>query len=380
MASIIWRIGLIFVLVTDLAHGAVLRVGPDRDLKQPSAAAAIARDGDVIEIDAGTYRGDAAVWRRNNLTIRGVGGMAHLEAAGRSAEGKAIWVIKGRNTIVENVEFSGATVSDGNGAGIRQEGTGLTVQHCYFHDNENGILGGAGNVVIEYSEFAYNGTGDGRTHNIYIGEHTQRFTLRFSYSHHARVGHNVKSRAQESYILYNRIMDEAEGDSSYDIDLPDGGIGYVMGNLIQQGPKSDNSTIMSFGAEGLHFPKNELYVINNTIVNDKNAGKFIAIAGNAGPVLIANNLFVGQGTLPADHVEFMTNLMLDDAGLVDRQHYDYRLTAASPAIDAGSDPGSANGFRLKPVAQYVHPRLGEPRPEVGRIDIGAYEYPGSQAR
>jgi hypothetical protein len=380
MASIIWRIGLIFVLVSDLAQAAVLRVGPNRALKQPSAAAAIVRNGDVIEIDAGTYRGDVTVWRRNNLTIRGVGGLAHLEAAGQSAEGKAIWVIKGRNTTIENVEFSGAAVSDGNGAGIRQEGAGLILRHCNFHDNENGILGGAGEVVIESSEFAHNGAGDGRTHNIYIGEHTRRFILRFSYSHHARVGHNVKSRAQENYILYNRIMDEADGDSSYDIDLPDGGIGYVIGNLIQQGPMSDNSTILSFGAEGLHFPKNELYVINNTFVNDKKEGRFIAIAGNPGPVRVVNNLFVGNGTLPADHIELMTNLMPDSAGLADRQRYDYRLNAESPAIDSGSDPGSANGFSLAPVAQYVHPYRGEPRPAVGRIDVGAYEYAVSPAR
>jgi hypothetical protein len=61
----------------------------------PSAAAAVAGDGDIIEIDAGEYVGDVAFWTANNLTIRGVGGMAHLRAAGNSAGGKAIWVIKG---------------------------------------------------------------------------------------------------------------------------------------------------------------------------------------------------------------------------------------------------------------------------------------------
>ena len=107
---------------------AVIRVGPEkRSPAPPSAAAKIARDGDVIEIDAGSYDGDAASWTQNGLTIRGVGGRAHLRAAGAHAEGKAIWVIKGANTTIENVEFSGAVVTDGNGAGIRQEGANLTV-------------------------------------------------------------------------------------------------------------------------------------------------------------------------------------------------------------------------------------------------------------
>jgi hypothetical protein len=37
----------------------ILRVGAQRALKRPSAAALIAHDGDIIEIDAGNYDGDA---------------------------------------------------------------------------------------------------------------------------------------------------------------------------------------------------------------------------------------------------------------------------------------------------------------------------------
>src|SRR5690349_12422934 len=72
----------------------VLQVGMGKAFSVPSKAAAAAKDGDVVEIDAGTYRGDVAVWRANNLTIRGVGGRPHLEAAGANAQGKAIWVIQ----------------------------------------------------------------------------------------------------------------------------------------------------------------------------------------------------------------------------------------------------------------------------------------------
>src|SRR5687768_16216160 len=126
----------------DVRSGRVLSVGPGLMFPTPSKAAAMARDGDVVEIHAAIYSGDVAVWRANHLTLRGVGGRPHLKADGASAQGKAIWVIQGQNTIVENIEFSGAKVPDGNGAAIRQEGVGLIVRECYIHDNEMGILAG----------------------------------------------------------------------------------------------------------------------------------------------------------------------------------------------------------------------------------------------
>lgn len=358
----------------------VLHVGPDWPLRVPSEAAAVAQDGDLILIDAADYVGDVAIWRADNLTIRGVGGRARLVAAGRNAEGKAIWVIKGDNTTVENIEFSGATVPDRNGAGIRQEGAGLIVRHSYFHNNENGILGGGGaqsDILIEYSEFAYNGYGDGYSHNIYISA-ARSLVVRFSYLHHARIGHNLKTRAQENFILYNRIMDEAEGTASYAIDIPDGGTSYIIGNLIQQGPYTDNSTMVSYGAESLSNPGRELYLVNNTLVNDRpQGGTFVRVAAGAQNAQVINNLFVGSGTPVAGPHGAITNLVTEDGGLKDRAGYDYRLTAASPAVDAGSPPGSAGDVSLQPIHHYLHPLQGAPRPLVGAIDIGAYEFSGA---
>lgn len=48
--------------------------------------------------------------------------MVHLHADGAHAEGKAIWVLKEANALVDGIQFSGASVSDRNGAGIRAEG------------------------------------------------------------------------------------------------------------------------------------------------------------------------------------------------------------------------------------------------------------------
>ena len=70
--------------------GRRLLVGPAQQYKTPAAAAIAARDGDTIEIEAGEYPGDVAVWSANGLTIRGLNGMAHLDAHGKSARQKAI--------------------------------------------------------------------------------------------------------------------------------------------------------------------------------------------------------------------------------------------------------------------------------------------------
>jgi len=359
------------------AAGRVLEVGPGKQFATPSAAAKAARNGDTVEIAAGVYKRDAAIWRANDLLIRGVGGRAHLMADGADAEDKGTWVVKGQNTTIDNIEFSGARVHDRNGAGIRQEGAGLTVRNCYFHDNQNGILAGknpASEIVIENSEFANNGEGDGQTHNMYIGN-VKKFTLRYSSSHHADIGHNVKSRALESFILYNRIMDERDGTSSYDIDLPNGGLSYIIGNVIQHGPKADNPTLVSYGAEGLSNPTKNLYVINNTFVNDGSPqARFLFVRQAAGTVLITNNIFAGPGTVLAGPGTLSHNLVSNAPGFADAAQFDYHLTAGSPAIDAAVDAGTGDGFALTPTQQYHHPLGAEPRQTAGGLDIGAFEY------
>src|SRR5690606_39210976 len=80
---------------------AILRVGPSGPLRTIAEAARLARDGDTVEVQAGEYRGDVAVWTQKHLTIRSVGGRAVLIADGRSAEGKGIWVVRGADVTVE---------------------------------------------------------------------------------------------------------------------------------------------------------------------------------------------------------------------------------------------------------------------------------------
>lgn len=350
-------------------------VGPTRTLTTPSAAAAVARDGDTVLIDAADYHGDVATWNQDDLTLAGVGGRARLHAAGKSAQGKAIWVIAGDRVTVDSIEFRDAVVPDRNGAGIRGEGTGLTIRNSRFINNEDGILTGANpnsDILIETSEFAGSGVGDGFSHNIYIGA-VRSFTLRGSWSHNARVGHNVKSRALRTVVEYSRIDDE-DGTASYSIDLSDGGEAIVRGNVIRQGPNSPNSALVTYAPESQNNPGRTLDVVNNTFVNDRVAGAvFVNVAGSGVTTRFVNNLVVGNGTLLAGSG---ASGALDQAtvratgGVVDRAGLDMRLVAGSPAIDAGVDPGAFT----RPVLEYRHATQLVARQSVGAFDVGAHEY------
>jgi hypothetical protein len=365
------------------ATAATLEVGPGRTYATPCAAIAAAGTGDTILIDAaGRYDGDVCAWSTDGLTLRGVNGRPHIDAAGNAAQGKAIWVVSGDDTTIDGIELSGCRVPDANGAGIRQQGANLTVRNAYFHDNENGILAGdhAGSTItIEYSEFAHNGAGDGQSHNLYIG-HVDRLVFRHNWSHGAVVGHLLKSRAAENVIEYNRLTGEAGGSESYEINLPNGGLSFVVGNLIEQPATTQNGAMLDYLSEGFGLNTDDrLFVVNNTFVNDRGSGTFLQIGAAATtPVVARNNIFHGGGT-PSSQAStvFDHDYVGSDPLFVDAAHYDYRLQpTATAVIDAGAAPGSGAGRSLQPTRVYVHPAGGADRPVVGAIDIGAYEWSG----
>jgi hypothetical protein len=52
------------------------------------------------------------------------------------------------------------------------------------------------------------------------------------------------------------------------------------------------------------------------------------------------------------------DIITNAPGFYDQAARSYYLTAASPAVNAGIDPGSANGFALTPRYEFQLPRLG----------------------
>ena len=198
-------LSIFLLLGAAICGAATLTVGPGKQYATPCPAIKAAASGDTITIDynsgipytelADPTHGNRSdcVWFTNNLTIVGVNGRPVLDAAGETIQ-KGIFNPYGANNVISNLEFRNTATPGGqgdNGAGIRVDsgstaspaGGNITVQFCYIHDNEDGILtanvggstGGAylsANPYVTFlnDEFAYNGTnGSGLTHNMYIG-------------------------------------------------------------------------------------------------------------------------------------------------------------------------------------------------------------------
>lgn len=306
--------------------------------------------------------------------------------------GKAIWVVGGGKITVEDIDFCGARVPDRNGAGIRFEKGHLIVRRCSFKDNENGILTAAGDATleIENSEFGNNGDGSGSTHNLYVGG-IQMLKVTGSYFHHAKSGHLLKSRARENHIFYNRLTDEVGGQSSYELEFPNGGMAYVVGNIIEQSATTDISTIISFGAEGYASPRNGLYLASNTIIDDRPSnGIMLQVKAGAQQVQAVNNLVVGRGKLEGGQVKrwrdrlkeiakavyyqdksllwvesgikgsFVNNTNVDWTVFALPMRYDYRLVPGSGLEKKFVQPLDVNGIRLAPKFEYAHPAAIRP--------------------
>ena len=376
-----------YLLLSISMQATVFEVGTGKAYSSPNALdiANTIQPGDTILIEGEEYSGQESLaeWDMDNLLIRGVNGRPHMCADGSQILGKGIWVLSGNNIIVENIEFSEAKVNDENGAGIRLDGIGLTVRYCYFHHNENGILTsnpGTGDILIEFTEFNQNGFGDGFTHNLYVGR-INKLTFQFNYSHHTDVGHNLKTRAKENYILYNRIMDEEMGNSSRLIDVSNGGICFIIGNLLMQGTEAENNNLIGYGREGLSAGStHELFLINNTCVNKRVASCiFIDIENGTSKAQVINNVFAGTGTLingtTTSESNNYINTDIGSLNFVNETGFNYQLTSTSPPINFGVALGSENGFALEPVFGYEHPLSASARSvNDDNIDAGAYEY------
>jgi hypothetical protein len=351
----------------------VLQVGAERTYRTLEAVAAAARDGDVIEIDAGEYT-ESVLFKADDLWLRGVGGRPHLKAPAKLFMGKAILVFRGRNPTIENLELSGARAKARNGAGIRHQHGNLTVRHSLFRDSDNGILTAhdpEGVVVIEFSEFAGNGFGDGKSHNIYVGR-ARRFELRHSYSHGAKDGHLLKSRASENLIEHNWLVDDADGRTSYEIDITFPGETLIVGNVIAQAASSPNQSIVSYaaGKEKATTPTGRLTVAYNTIFNSRKNPVFVN-NNSTGTALVFNNVFGGPGGKEdvRGPVDARGNVTLDASAFVSAARGDFRLVAGAKAIDAGV-PVDVPVPEFEPSAQLSSAR----RPSDGRPDAGAIEH------
>ncbi|MFM9915514.1 MAG: hypothetical protein ACKVOX_06880 [Rhizobacter sp.] len=280
------------------------RVGTGERFRHLQDAINAAGSGDVIEVQPGDYHGDVAVVEVPHVTIRGVGSGAVFHADGQHAEGKAMLVVRG-DVVIENIEFRGARVPTGNGAGIRFERGRLAVRGCRFFDNEMGILtasdpGMALDVVD--CEFGAAPRHEGMLHHLlYVGT-IGTFSIRGSRFSGGWRGHLLKSRAGQSRVINNRLDDRPAGEASYELEFPNGGHNVVAGNLLAQSALTQNPDLLSMGAEARDGMTGSLVLADNTFINMAGPrARFVHVwtdrlAGDT-PIRMSRNQFAGPGRL-----------------------------------------------------------------------------------
>jgi hypothetical protein len=274
------------------------------DFRTPGEAARAAVGGEVVEIQAGEYV-DCATWPVS-VTIRGVGGRPVVRDV--ACGGKAIWIIQGAETTIENIEFTGMAVPDRNGAGVRHEGGRLVLRDVYLHDGEQGLLADANpeaTVLIEDSLFERLGQ-DGLSHGVYANQIGELVIRNSQFLASQNEGHEIKSRALRTVIECSTIA-SLDGVDSRNIDLPNGGDVEIRGSVIQQGTNSLNREIIGYGLENAPNPIQRLVITDTLFLNDAGDGTFVHIAGDP-MVEVHDDVFVGGGTVQLGGDPFAVNV------------------------------------------------------------------------
>jgi hypothetical protein len=230
------------------------------------AVGAIGGGRGTIRIAPGRY-GDCAVQEAGSVAfVAATPGTAIFD--GGICEDKAVLVLRGRSARVEGLVFTHMHVGDGNGAGIRIEHGDLDVVQAMFVDGQCGILSATdphGTIRIDHSTFSRLGKepdGSG-AHSVYIG-HYGALSVTASRFERGTGGHYLKSRSPRIEVLNNSFDDSQGEDTNYMIDLPEGAVGRIAGNIFLQGNGKENySTLIAVHAEEGHNPSAGLVVEDN---------------------------------------------------------------------------------------------------------------------
>lgn len=396
-------------------------VGSGQTYATVRAAVQAAASGDSVTIYGGVYHSDHFT-SSIPLHFKGynsTGGQSPMPIFDGDSTNSGVDNSKGIFTFtngsggstVDNIEFRNALNSSSNGSGIRVDpiSGSITVQNCSLHNCQMEILGQPQtfliqNCTIYASQHSDDAAGCGHTppcfdHCIYInGNNCTSATIQYNKIYHADAGNEVKSRATNTWVLYNLIYDDTGqntndgGGPSYCIDIPDGGRAYVIGNTIVQSTTSANTAVWSYAAESANNGTLDLYAINNTIVNDQASGGNMIQLRSGTTAHIINNIMYGPGTTwTTSGVSVISSTNYDQPTQNNNTThftspgapaYDYRLTSLTPTtiVNAGVNPGVATGgYALTPTQEYSDPASSLARPVNGALDIGAFEYAPSSS-
>lgn len=301
-ASVAVSVGAVIPL--PIPTGNQVCVGTNCSYTSIQSAFSAASDGATVTISGEWTTGGAI--SANNVTIKGTSG---ARLTGGAVQDKGIMVITGTGITVQDLECSGAAVTDGNGACVRFEGSGnLTIRNVNFHDNQDGVLAAAntGVVTVENSIFKNNGfnASSGYAHGIYMNG--AELVIRNSQFLSSKLGgHEIKSRANKT-TLENNVIASLDGVDSRNIDIPNGGVVVIRNNVIEKGPNSENNNSIGIGLEGVTKTTNSILIEGNYIILERNGTNVLLQTAGMPASTMTGNTIIG-GTNPGGSNTFFSS-------------------------------------------------------------------------
>lgn len=241
--------------------------------------------GDTLAFYEGTYKQGFSI-TKNDITLVGVGHVIFEKGAYKN---KGFIVSQGNNLTIKNIECRHISVVDENGACIRHEGSGLSIEHVYFHRSENGILethGKVNEIRIKNSRFERLGK-SGLAHGIYSNNANLYIDGSLIIASKDQ-GHGIKNRGLVTRIS-NSVIASYSSDDSRLVDIPNGGALSIENSILAQGPLSVNGQAIGFGLEGISHSLNSIEIKNNIILLERIKQNQLLSKANATVDMVINS-------------------------------------------------------------------------------------------
>ena len=133
-------------------------------------------------------------------------------------------------------------------------------------------------------------------HGIYAG-HIKLLRVEGSRFLNQHEGHHIKSRAERTEVIGCDIQDGPTGNSSYLIDISNGGSALIEKNKLSKGRLSTNGgTAISIGAEGDTNPPGPIVVRDNNFVNQQERPTVFVRNFAVTPASLTGNVVAGAVT------------------------------------------------------------------------------------
>jgi len=300
-----------------------------------------------------------------------------------------------------------------------EKGQHVTIRGCVLHDSGNGLFVGpqSGDVLVESCYIHGNGIeGSAYEHNSY----TSAVGIVFQGNHYGPlregcIGNNLKDRSAGLVVRYNwieggnRQLDLVDATDKEDYrDDPRYRRTFVYGNVLVEHDDEGNSQIVHYGGDSGReewYRHGTLYFYHNTVVSYRRGtttlfrlssgkehadcrnnilyvtapGRHLALMTSAGTLDLEAN-WLKDGWRPS-HSPFRGTISEVDGppagtapGFRNLDAKDFRLTAPSSCIDAGEDLHPDVPPEHRVLRQYVPDQRTEPRSQVGKPDLGAFEF------